>query len=784
LSLILDFLFVLAFLCYIPSLTIRKKWHKGFWDRFGFLPQSLVTELSGHKKIWIHAVSVGEVLAIVDLVKRMAKEHSDCKIICSTVTKTGHKIAMDNLKDVATIIYAPLDFSWVVQKYVRLIDPRIYIATETELWPNLYQCLNENNVPIIQINGRISDKAYNGYRRIKFFTKRILKFVTYFIMQTQTDADRIEDLGASPEKIKVFGNIKFDNVPEINRSELAKLPFAKDDILLAGSTHPGEEEIILQAYQQLIKNFPELRLVITPRHVDRSPEIAKIVEAKGFKPILFSAMDGQTLNRNSVVVVDMMGQLRNLYALAKIVFIGKTFRVGGAQNMIEPASFAKAVVVGPQTYNFRDVVKIFLDEEAMLQVEEEALAGTLLDLLKDDYKRKEIEQKAALIVERYKGATTKTLEVISSLLLQSERYYSNKLKIRSLKNYLYDVVMGENKSLSATLIKIILWILSLPYAIGVRLVSALYARGILKNVKLKVPVISIGNITWGGSGKTPFVNALVKELVKEKFHPIVLTRGYMQQISKDNFSDEAKLLEENLDVPVLVGKNRAQLAQSYLQKNDNVSCFVMDDGFQHWKLARDLDTVLIDSTDPFGSEALLPAGTLREPLSALKRAHVIVFTKINLERSHMRALKSRIKSINPEALIVESIHEPVSLIDLQSGHKKDLNILIGQEVVSFCSIAAPYAFAETIKLLEAKLVHQFAFLDHHRYTSRELSLINEYAKEKNIKTLVTTEKDAVKLKTFLKVFDPQIKVYVLKMSLTITEGRDAFFERIRTLISH
>lgn len=783
-SILLDIVFILAFLCYVPFLTIRRKWHQGFWQRIGFFSKELETQLAGPKKIWIHAVSVGEVLAIVDLVKRMAKEHADHKIICSTVTKTGHRIALDHLKDIATVIYAPLDFSWVVRKYIRLIDPRLYIATETEVWPNLYLALERNNVPIIQINGRISDKAYRGYQKIKFLTKNVLDCVTCFIMQTPTDAERIEKLGAAPERIKVFGNIKFDNVPEVDKRELEKFPFAKNDILVAGSTHPGEEEIILESYQALIKNFPELRLIITPRHIERSTEVAKIVESKGFEPILFSQMGGHALNKNTVIVVDVVGQLRNLYALAKIVFIGKTFRVGGGQNMIEPASFGKAVVVGPLTYNFRDVVKIFLNENAIVEVQmPEALAETFTELLKDNRKRKDIEQRAARIVERYKGATTKTLEVVSELLKEKERYYTNKLNQRSFKNYFYELIMSEPQGLKEKIVKSVLWILSVPYRGIIWVRRFLYDRGILKSIKVNAPVISVGNITWGGSGKTPFVDFLVQELKSMKSNPVVLTRGYMADKGAQE-SDEAKFLEETTRVPVVVGKNRLELAQNYLLKNHNVSCFVMDDGFQHWRLYRDLDIVLIDSTDPLNSASLIPAGHLREPVSALKRAHVIVFTKTNLERSHMRALKSQIKSINPQSVLVESIHEPVSLIDLRSGEKKDLNILIGQEIVSCCGIAMPYAFAETLKLLEAKIIHQFSFLDHHVYRAEEIKFLSNYLQEKNIKVLVTTEKDAGKLKIYLDIFGPQIKIYALKMRLTITDGKDAFFERIRSTVLH
>ncbi len=413
-----DLIFLIFTVCYIPYAIVKGKWHKGFFFRLGFIPQEIKERLTNEKNIWVHAVSVGEILAVENLIKKLKTTFTGYQIVCSTVTKTGFEIASKQLKDHCQVIYSPLDFSCTVNKFIRIIHPKIYIATETELWPNLYTFLNKNKVPIVLINGRISDKSYGRYSLVRFLTAKILSFVNIFCMQSELDAKRIASLGAPKEKVRIIGNLKFDNLPYeiiLNQNDLG---FNEDDnLFIAGSTHPGEDEIFIKVLETLSDEFPRLRLVICPRHVERSAEVAQLIRQHHLEPVLYSQIKNAPLTEKSVVVVDSVGQLRNLYGRATIVFIGKTFKVGGGQNMIEPAFFGKPVLVGPLTENFKDVMEIFLKESAIIQVgDPDELCLETANLLRDPKRMGQIGSAAKGVVQKYQGATARTLESISELL--------------------------------------------------------------------------------------------------------------------------------------------------------------------------------------------------------------------------------------------------------------------------------------------------------------------------------------------------------------------------------
>jgi len=420
-SIIYNILFALFSVFYFPYLIIKGKWHSDFKTRFGRFPASWVGELEGAKCIWIHAVSVGEVLVVVDLIERIKSAFPQYKIVCSTVTTTGNKIAQEKLDNSCLVIYAPLDFSWIVHKFITRINPAIYISTETEIWPNLYTALHKRGIPILQINGRISDNAFKGYQRVRFLTKRVLSCVELFYMQSPLDADRVKQLGAQAEKVHVVGNLKFDAIPDSVNVTKADLGFrASEDLLIAGSTHPGEEKILIDVYKKISSEFSNLRLVIAPRHIERTDEVIKIVENMGYKAVKFSQINhGEGNIQGSIVVVDTIGQLRALYSLAKIVFIGKTLTVGGGQNMIESAYFGKPTIVGPLTQNFKDVVSIFKKSKALIEVEnEEQLLNEIRTLLQDPQRAQQIGEAAKQTVKEYQGSITQTVEAITGLLGQ------------------------------------------------------------------------------------------------------------------------------------------------------------------------------------------------------------------------------------------------------------------------------------------------------------------------------------------------------------------------------
>lgn len=388
--------------------------------RFGAHPSELISALREKENIWVHAVSVGEVLAVAPLIKNMKMLFPSENIVLTTVTRTGYGLAKKSLVHECIVLYAPIDFSWVVNKFIDRIKPKIYVCMETELWPNIFHSLFKYKVPIILINGRISDRGFRGYRKIRFLTKKVLSYVTLLCMQTQADEERIIALGASREKVRVVGNLKFDIITSLEHQPREILDLDPDAIIfIAGSTHPGEEEILLNVYASLKQKFNSLRLIIAPRHVERAVEIEKLVREKGFNPIFYTQLFKNKNSPDSVIIVDTIGQLRFLYSLANVVFIGKTLCVGGGQNIIEPAVFAKPIIVGPRTENFREIVDDFKKEKAIIQVQnEEELLKVMEELFKDPQKLKEIGLKAKNLIETHQGATLRTLSVIQRYVVK------------------------------------------------------------------------------------------------------------------------------------------------------------------------------------------------------------------------------------------------------------------------------------------------------------------------------------------------------------------------------
>ena len=418
-SFFLNIIYVILLVFYVPALWFRGKLHKGYRQRLGHLPPEVRRHLGNQKHIWVHAVSVGEVLAIRYLIEKFQEHCPQYPIVCTTVTKTGYTLAKDLFKDQALVLYAPLDFSWIVRKFCALIDPAVYIAAETEWWPNLYGCLHKKGVPIFQVNGRISDKALKGYRKIPFLTKRMIRCVTKFFMQSEAQKKRILALGADSSQVEVLGNLKFDNLPD---AEDVPPYNGTNAFWVGGSTHPGEEELLLETYGALKDTYPHLRLVLAPRHVERVPEVIRLIEQKGYRSILLSSWAKTDIRAEEIILVDTIGHLREVYAMAKIVFIGKTFKVGGGQNMLEPACFGVPTIAGPLTDNFKQVMEIFLEEGAIIQISDPAqLAEEVRDLLRNFVRYQSISSSARRVVRRYKGATTKTVQRIKEWMETGSR---------------------------------------------------------------------------------------------------------------------------------------------------------------------------------------------------------------------------------------------------------------------------------------------------------------------------------------------------------------------------
>lgn len=419
-GIVYDIFYLFFMISYAPVIILKGKWHKGLGTRWG---QSLESRREFFKKskcLWVHAVSVGEVMAASQVIRKLMEEYPQHHIVFSTVTETGHKLALEKFSNDVQVIFAPFDFSWTVRSYIKKIKPDMYISCETEIWPNLYTELFKQNIPILIINGRISEKAFKRYAKIKFVMKRILSYVTVFCMQAHTDSKRIIAMGADQLKVNTVGNLKFDSSSEIKHAKLEDYQFKKDDeLLIAGSTHPGEEEILIDTFLLIKDQFPHLRLVLAPRHIERTESIEGVIERKGFHALRLSqsAAWNKEMDQKIILVIDTIGQLQLFYTLAKVVFIGKTLTVGGGQNIIEPASYGKPVIVGPDTQNFADIVKLFLDAKAIIQVQEVGqLRLELVRLLSSADLAQSMGIAAQNVIRDNKGATIKTINFIKQTL--------------------------------------------------------------------------------------------------------------------------------------------------------------------------------------------------------------------------------------------------------------------------------------------------------------------------------------------------------------------------------
>jgi len=364
-----------------------------------------------------------------------------------------------------------------------------------------------------------------------------------------------------------------------------------------------------------------------------------------------------------------------------------------------------------------------------------------------------------------------------------------------MKQFLYSVAMGEKKGPWVRGVKVILWLLSLIYHLGIGTILFFYRIGVFKKYRLKRPVISVGNITVGGVGKTPFVEMLAKELKVMGYKPVILMRGYMDKkkhtLEGDEYltdqgetSDEALMLKRSLgEIPILVGANRIKNANEYLKEHD-ADWFIMDDGFQHWKLHRDLDILAMDATNPWGNGGLIPLGILREPLSSLGRADMIVLTKTDMGEKNLPEVLAKIEKKREKGLILKTIHKPISLINFWSGRAVDFTSIQDKKICCFSGIGDPASFEKSLKGLGFNVERSFFFMDHYRYTKGDINDIINYCMNNSINTIITTSKDAVKLGSLDFINKEKIKVYYLNMHLIILNGKDEFFERVCRLSYH
>lgn len=417
---------ILPFLVF--KIITTKKYRKGLKERLGHTPLDIRQRLEGKRPIWLHAVSVGEVNASLPLIKAMKEKYPLCDLIISTVTETGNNTAKEKIKETDNIIFFPFDHPWIVKRVIGNLNPSLFITMETELWPNFLRSLHARDIPSIILNARISSRSFGKYRTVGFFMKRVLSYLSFLGVQTERDAKRIIELGAEKERVKVMGNMKFDHALMLSSREEEEniresIGLKKNQrIMIAGSTHPGEEIKVLNMYRSLKKEFSSLFLIIAPRHLERVKEIEGLISREGFIPLrktsLSSASIEPPLNDNHVMILDTLGELSKYYSASALILVAGSLvpHIGG-HNILEAIIYKKPVFFGPYMDNFTEIARVVKETGGGIQIRSEAeFISMARELLEDEEKFNELGKRAYRVIEENQGSVSKSLEILERFI--------------------------------------------------------------------------------------------------------------------------------------------------------------------------------------------------------------------------------------------------------------------------------------------------------------------------------------------------------------------------------
>ena len=423
--LLLDLIYAAILIVGLPVVIWKtltsERFRAGWGERLGAVPG-----LPERHRIWVHCASVGEVLLARTLVAKLESEYPDADIVISTITSTGRKTAMTHLPG-HTVFYFPLDFSPVVRKVFRRVRPTAVVLVELEMWPNFLAVARLRRVPVVVVNGRITERSVRNYRLLGPMARHHFDRVQHYAVQNETYARRIEAFGINRDRISICGTMKYDTVatgvaPQVLDEYRNALRLRPDDtVIVAGCTHPGEDELLIDYFKQQPAG-KELRLILAPRHSKNADAVARLIADAGLLPVRKTAIDAGEApegfeSRPHVILVDTTGELARLYAVASVVFVGGSIVEHGGHNIIEPAALGKPVIVGPNTWNFADTVKMLLDGDAAVQVDgPEALSDALNKLTGDPLRCGQLGANASALVQKSKGATDRNFEAIRPFL--------------------------------------------------------------------------------------------------------------------------------------------------------------------------------------------------------------------------------------------------------------------------------------------------------------------------------------------------------------------------------
>jgi 3-deoxy-D-manno-octulosonic-acid transferase len=429
--------FILASPYYFFRMQRRGNWQRGFMQRFGRFDSKFKQAITNRQSIWLHAVSVGEVGVCTQLIRALEPRLPNLKIVVSTTTTTGMEELERRLPSHISRIYYPVDYRRCVSHALNTIHPEAIVLVEAEIWPNFIWKAKDMRIPLFLVNARLSERSFPRYKRLRFFFHRFFAAFTGVGAQNEADAAKLRQLGCRPDRIHVVGSLKFDSAP-LDERRVVDVPgilrqlgvAAPAKILVAGSTHRGEEVLLAEQFIRLRKMFPDLFLILVPRHFERGREVGRELELRNIKFVYRTEISRSTQygqNELECLLVNTTGELKHFYQAATVIFIGKSITAQGGQNPIEPGALGKPMVFGPNMQNFTDIVNSFLTKDGAVQVPNSAeLEKALASLLGNPERCEQLGQNALAVVRENQGAIDRTVEMILKHLDAQEVYIAPK----------------------------------------------------------------------------------------------------------------------------------------------------------------------------------------------------------------------------------------------------------------------------------------------------------------------------------------------------------------------
>ncbi len=695
---------------------------------------------------------MGEVLAAIPLIAEVRKHTPRTPIFVSTTTLAGRETADKRLAGLVNgVFYAPFDFVWCVRRVLRHLRPTVVVVLETEIWPNLFREAKRIGCGLAIVNGRISDRALPRYQRYAAWFAPVLALCDRILVQSAEMKERFEAAGAPPAVVEVGGNLKYDFAAPSIAPDSPALKFIEADrdrpLWIAASTSAdeqlAEEDFVIRAQRQL----PGWRLIIAPRKPERFESVARLLDES---KLSWARRSMPSAGPHDVLLLDSIGELSGLFPYATVVFMGGTLADKGGHNILEPAIFGKPVIAGPHMENFREIAEHFERQCAMVRIASgEELATAVLAAAADPA----LGERARAAAAAKRGAALRAADAV--VTLYESRYPHER----------------HPQPIQAAL-----WLLSRLWKEGSKRDRDSKRQ---RAASLPVPVVSVGNLTTGGTGKTPVTIELLRDFRADGAG--LLMRGYGRVVRENivildehhhppvsSTGDEAQLCMRATGVPIGIGADR-RAAGLQLLNAAHPRVLFLDDGFQHLQLRRDFDLVLIDALHPFGGGELMPLGRLREPLEGLARASAFVITRAD-EAPNTKAIAAALRNYNASAPIFSARTVACKWREAD-GSEFDIDLFAelaeDMRAIAFCGLGNPNAFWRTLRQVGIDPVASYDFEDHHQYTPTEIRRLARHARDIGAGSLLTTAKDAVNLAPEFPEIIGSLKLYWLEVRTEI-----------------